>query len=79
MASTDPITDDVLKSELLRLDVLLKRRQARWEQPKALAMLALAFAATFAAGGFSGLLFPPRPQQIVVQFGSEPLHVQVEH
>ena len=77
MADTNPTTDDLLRSELLRLDVLLRRKQTRWEMPRAVAMILLAFAAVFAAGGISTWLFPPRPQIITVQFGEQPLHVQL--
>ena len=80
MADTDLITDDVLKSELLRLDVLLRRKQAWWEHPRNAAIVLGVFAATVGAvAGVTGYRIGARPQQIVVQFGSEPLHVQMEH
>jgi hypothetical protein len=63
--------------DLLLADLRYRRRQSFWESPKALAMLALAFAATFAAGGLSNWLFPGKPQIITVQF-EQPLTVKLE-
>lgn len=59
---------------LLQADLLLKARQARWETPKALAMILLAAAAISAAGGLAGHLWPAAPQQITVHF-DQPLAV----
>jgi hypothetical protein len=42
------------------------RKQARWETPKAIAMIALALAAIIAAGRVADLVTPARPQTIVV-------------
>jgi len=75
MATTDPSIDDDLKRELLRLDVLLRRRQNFWETPKALAMILLAAAAISVAGGLAGWLLPSRPQQIVVHL-DQPIMVR---
>jgi hypothetical protein len=70
------MTEDELRLAAMRADLLLKTRQARWETPKAVAMVLLAAAAISAAGGIANWLWPSRPQSIVVQF-QQPLRVQV--
>ena len=70
------LTEDELRLAAMRADLLLKTRQARWETPKAVAMVLLAAAAISAAGGIANWLWPSRPQSIVVQF-QQPLRVQV--
>jgi hypothetical protein len=70
------MTEDELRLAAMRADLLLKTRQARWETPKAVAMVLLAAAAISAAGGVATWLWPSRPQSIVVQF-QQPLRVQV--
>jgi len=62
------MTEDELRIAALKVDLLLKGRQAFWEVPKALAMILLAAAAISAAGGLAGQLWPARPQQITVHF-----------
>jgi hypothetical protein len=80
MATADPITDDALRSELLRLDVLLRRKQAWWEHPRNFAIILGVFAAVIGAvAGFTGYRIGAHPQQITVQFGEQPLHVQLDH
>ena len=70
------LTEDELKAALLKADLLLKTRQARWETPKAVAMVLLAAAAISAAGGLANWLWPSRPQAIVVQF-QQPIGVKL--
>jgi hypothetical protein len=70
------LSEDELRLAAMRADLLLKTRQARWETPKAVAMVLLAAAAISAAGGIANWLWPSRPQSIVVQF-QQPLRVQV--
>ena len=53
---------------LLHAQLRLADRQARWETPKATAIVVLAAAAIAAAGGLAGWLLPARPQQIIVHF-----------
>jgi hypothetical protein len=77
MATADTTTDDALKRELLRLDVLLRRKQAWWEHPRNFAIILGVFAAVFGALGYKIGSVPPTP--IVVQFGAQPLHVQLDH
>lgn len=61
----------------LQAQIRLAERQGRWESPKALAMIALAAAAIFAAGGVAGWLLPAHPQQITVHF-EQPLAVKMQ-
>jgi hypothetical protein len=56
----------------LNAQIDLTRKQARWETPKALAMILLAVAAVAAAGRLTDLVYPPRPQTIIIQF-AQPL------
>jgi hypothetical protein len=70
------MTEDELRVAAMKIDLLLKTRQARWETPKAVAMVLLAAAAISAAGGLANWIWPPRPQAIVVQF-QQPLAVKV--
>ena len=70
------LTEDELRLAAMKADLLLKTRQARWETPKAVAMVLLAAAAISAAGGIANWLWPSRPQSIVVQF-QQPLAVKV--
>jgi hypothetical protein len=58
---------------LMQADLVLRTRQARWETPKALAMILLAAAAISAAGGLAGHLWPAAPQQITVHFDQPPV------
>jgi hypothetical protein len=62
---------------LLQAQIDLARRQGRWETPRALAMIVLAVAATFAAGGFIQRWFPTSPQTITIHFDA-PIPVILE-
>lgn len=70
------MTEDELKAALLNADLYLKTRQGVWETPRAIAMIVLAFAAVFAAGGLSTWLAPAKPQVITVKIEG-PLAVTV--
>jgi hypothetical protein len=63
--------------DLLLADLEYRRNQSRWEMPKAVAMIVLAAAAIFAAGGVSGWLLPTHTQEIIVHF-DQPLAVKVQ-
>jgi hypothetical protein len=58
------------KWDLLLADLELKQEQLRlarqWERPKAIAMIALAFAAIIASSRIADRLFPPAAQVITV-------------
>ena len=54
------------KWALLHAQIEQLRRQARWETPKAVAMIALALAAIVAASRLADVWLPARPQSIVV-------------
>jgi hypothetical protein len=61
--------DDLLKRELLRLDVLLRRKQAWWEHPRNFAIVLGVFAAIIGAGaGLLGYKIGSAPQQIIIHF-----------
>ena len=47
---TDDTEDDYLKRELLRLDILLRRRQEWWEHPRNFALVLGVLAALVGAG-----------------------------
>jgi len=59
------MTDDALQQELLRLDVLLRRKQVFWETPRAILLIVATSAAIAgAAAGFIGFKLgqtPPAP------------------
>jgi hypothetical protein len=67
---TDTHDNDPLKQELLRLDILLRRKQVFWETPKGVLLIAATAAAL--AGVVAGTLgfklgqTPPAP--IVIEF-----------
>ena len=71
------MTADELREEIMKIELVLKQRQAKWETPKAVAALAAAAAVfagfVFAAGNW---LHPP-PQQITVHL-DQPLAVQLK-
>ena len=73
MATENPITDELLKSELLRLDVQLRRKQSFWETPRAVILIVATSAAIF---GLLGWKIGSKPQEINVHL-DQPLHVQV--
>jgi len=53
--------------DLLLEDLRYRSAQNRWESRKAIAMIALAFAAVFAAGGFASWMFPAKPLTVIVR------------
>jgi hypothetical protein len=61
-------TDDFLKSELLRLDILLRKKQAWWEHPRNFAIVLGVFAAVISAlaGALGYKIGSASPQQIIV-------------
>lgn len=71
------MTEEEIRIEVLKIDLLLKGKQAFWEPAKAAAMILLAAAAISAAGGLAGHLWPQGPQQITVKF-EQPLAVKVQ-
>jgi hypothetical protein len=72
----DITEDDLLKRELLRLDVLLRKKQAWWEHPRNFALMLGVFAAIVGAGaGLLGYKIGSAPQQIVVHL-DQPLSVK---
>lgn len=71
------VPDDDLKKAILKVDLMMKQRQFFWEGPKAIAMMLIAAAAISAAGGLAGHIWPPKPQQIIVNFGEQPLNVKL--
>jgi len=71
------MTEEEIRVEMLKVDLLLKSKQAFWEPLKAVAMILLAAAAISAAGGLAGHLWPQGSQQIVVRL-DQPLAVQVQ-
>ena len=71
------MTEEEIRTELLKIDLLLKSRQTFWEPAKALAMILIAAAAISAAGGLAGHLWPQGPQQITVKF-EQPLAVKLQ-
>ena len=64
MADTNHTTDEYLKSELLRLDVQLRRKQSFWETPRAILLIVATTAALFTVLGWRIGSAPP--QQINV-------------
>lgn len=52
MADENLTTDEFMKSELLRLDVLLRKKQAWWEHPRNFAILLGVLAALSSALGY---------------------------
>ena len=76
MAVENPTTDDLLKSELLRLDIELRRQQNKWETPRAIFGIATAIFLAGAAVGAVLITGFTRPHPIDVRF-SEPVHVLI--
>jgi hypothetical protein len=69
MSSAD---DDARKQELLRLDILLRRKQVLWETPRGILLMVATTAALIGAGaGFVGFkIGQTPPQPIVIQMPS---------
>lgn len=68
------LTEDELRVAVMKVDLLLKRRQSFWETPRNLALIIAAVAAIAGVIGFK--LGTQPPQAIVVQF-QQPLAVKV--
>lgn len=68
------MTDADLKTAILKVDLLLKTKQAFWETPRHLMLLLTAVAAIAGVIGFKLAGQPPQP--IIVQFQS-PLEVKL--
>ena len=64
MADTNHTTDEYFKSELLRLDVQLRRKQSFWETPRAILLIVATTAVLFTGVGWRIGSAPP--QQINV-------------
>jgi hypothetical protein len=63
------MTDDALQGELLRLDVLLRRKQVFWETPRAILLIVATTAAIAGVLGFKLGQTPPAPIIIHLQKG----------
>jgi hypothetical protein len=68
------LTEDELRVAVMKVDLLLKRRQGFWETPRNLALIIAAVAAIAGVIGFK--LGSQPPQAIVVQF-QQPLAVKI--
>jgi hypothetical protein len=68
------LTEDELRVAVMKVDLLLKRRQHFWETPRNLALIIAAVAAIAGVIGFK--LGSQPPQAIVVQF-QQPLAVKM--
>lgn len=65
------------KWALLQSQIRQANNQAKWETPKAVAMMAIALAALIAASRLADLWIPVRPQTIIVHF-DQPLSVKLQ-
>jgi hypothetical protein len=70
------ITNDELKTAILKVDLLLKSRQAWWKPWKTIAMVLLAVAAIVATSGAVSHFWPPQPQSINVHF-DQPIAIKL--
>jgi hypothetical protein len=68
------LTHDELKMAVMKVDLLLKRRQAFWESPRNLALILTAVAAI---AGLVGFKLGSQPQAISVHF-DQPLTVRMQ-
>ena len=71
------MTEDELRTAVMKVDLLLKRRQAMWEIPKGIAALGAAAAVFMGFVLATSAWLHPSPQQIVVQL-QQPLAVKVQ-
>jgi hypothetical protein len=69
------LTEDELRMAVMKVDLLLKRRQSFWETPRNLALIITAVAAI---AGLIGFRLGSQPQSITVQF-QQPLQVELTH
>lgn len=67
------MTEDEFRRVVLKVDLLLKGKQAFWETPRNLALILTAVAAI---AGFVGFKLAGQPQHIVVQI-EQPLAVKL--
>jgi hypothetical protein len=72
-----PEEQERAKWALLQAQIDQVRRQARWETPRAVAMIALALAAIVVAGHLVDLVFPPKPQILTVHI-DQPIVVHLD-
>jgi hypothetical protein len=67
-------TEDPLKRELLRLDILLRRKQEWWEHPRNFAIVLSVVAALVGAGaGLLGYKIGTAPPQQIIVHLDQPL------
>lgn len=67
-------TDDLLRSELLRLDVLLRKKQAWWEAPRNFAILLGVIAALVGAvAGLTGYKIGSMPPREIIVHLDQPI------
>ena len=70
-------TNDDLKRELLRLDILLRRKQEWWEHPRNFALILGVLAALVGAGaGLLGYKIGSAPPQQIIVHLDQPLTVK---
>jgi hypothetical protein len=67
------MTEDEVRTAVLKVDLLLKSKQSFWETPRNLALILTAVAAI---AGLVGFKLANQPQHIVVQF-EQPLAVKL--
>ena len=68
------LTEDELRIAVMKVDLLLKRRQSFWETPRNLALIITAVAAI---AGLIGFKLGSQPQTFTVNFG-QPLSVHLD-
>jgi hypothetical protein len=70
------LTEDELRVAVMKVDLLLKRRQHFWEVPKGIATVLAAMAVFLGFVLAASAWIHPAPQQITVQF-QQPLAVKM--
>lgn len=61
------MTEDALQQELLRLDILLRRKQVFWETPRGVLLIVATTAAIVAAiAGFTGFKLGQTPSAPII-------------